>query len=386
MKALETNNPNLSIYIHIPFCESRCYYCDFCSSVIKDDLVEKYFYYLNLEIELYSEFLKDKIINTLFIGGGTPSSVEAKYIKAVLEKLKTVSSFSKDCEITLEVNPNSIDKSKVHGYLNSGINRFSIGAQSFNDDILKIIGRIHNEDDIFKAVDTLKSFNIINYSLDLMLALPNQKMKDIEYSIKTIEELNPTHLSYYSLILEDSTLLKKLSDEGKLNFPNEDLDREMYHYVINSLRNLGYFQYEISNFSKKGFISRHNLNYWTLKNYLGLGLSSHSNIDTLRFNNFYNFNNYFKAIENKKYPIEYYENLTVKDRVNEFSILGLRLNSGIDISRANEMFNINFSSYYKDEIEKNLNGGLIYIKDNFIKLTDRGRDLSNIVETDFIRL
>lgn len=386
MKKIQTKNKNLSIYIHIPFCESRCYYCDFYSSVLNSEIVEKYFSYLNIEIEKYGDFLKDKIIDTIFIGGGTPSSVNPKYISNVLNKIKTLSTISKDCELTIELNPNSIDENKIEIYLNANINRFSIGAQSFNNDILKTIGRNHRESDIFTSVNLLHKYNIRNISLDLMLGLPNQSMKDVELSIEYINKLDLSHISYYSLILEDGTILKKMHDKNPLNFPTEELDRKMYHYILSSLDNLGYKQYEISNFAKPGYKSRHNLNYWKLNNYLGLGVSSHSNIDNLRFYNFSNFNRYFKALSEDSFPIEDSEKLSVKDRINEFTIMGLRLNSGVNINEINKRFKIDFREYYREEIQKNMDHNLIYIEDNSVVLTKLGLDLSNIVEVDFLRL
>ncbi|SHH26983.1 oxygen-independent coproporphyrinogen-3 oxidase [Anaerosphaera aminiphila DSM 21120] len=386
MKKIQTKNKNLSIYIHIPFCESRCYYCDFYSSVFNSEIVEKYFSHLNIEIEKYGEFLEDKIIDTIFIGGGTPSSVNPKYISNILNKIKSLSTISKDCEITIELNPNSIDENKIETYLDSNINRFSMGAQSFNNDILKTIGRNHRESDIFNSVNLLHKYNIKNISLDLMLALPNQSMRDVQLSIEHINKLELSHISYYSLILEDGTILKKMHDKNSLNFPSEELDRKMYHYILNSLDNLGYKQYEISNFAKPGYQSRHNLNYWKLNNYLGLGVSSHSNIDNVRFYNFSNFNKHFKALSEDNFPIEDSENLSIKDRINEFTIMGLRLNSGVNINEINKRFKIDFREYYREEIQKNIDHNLIYIEDNSVVLTKLGLDLSNIVEVDFLRL
>lgn len=199
----------ISIYIHIPFCESRCHYCDFCSSLLNRENVEKYFLYLEREIKLYENFLKNKIIDTIFIGGGTPTSVDAKFVVKILKILKNFE-FAENIEITIESNPNSLTSEKTKIYFESGINRISIGAQSFNDKILKEIGRIHKSSDIYNAVENAKSAGFKNINLDLMLALPHQKFSDIEKSINCIEELKIPHTSYYSLILEEDTQLYEM--------------------------------------------------------------------------------------------------------------------------------------------------------------------------------
>lgn len=385
-KFKNTNKKDLSIYIHIPFCESRCYYCDFYSSIINEENTIKYFENLKKEILIYSDFLKDKNIKSIFIGGGTPSSVNSKYIKNILKTLKEITNIDINTEITIEVNPNSINEEKLIDYLDSGINRFSMGAQSFNDNILKSIGRVHKKDDIIKAINLFHKYNIENFSFDLMLALPYQQFEDIEESINMIEVLKPAHISYYSLIIEENTLMEKLYENKKSIFADESEDRKMYHYVVNNLEKLGYHQYEISNFAKKDFVSIHNKRYWTLDNYIGFGPSAHSNIDNIRSFNHNNLNDYSNDIEKNKLPILDFEELSKVDRINEFSIMGLRMNTGIDINLANKRFNINFLEYYKKEIEKNINNNLISIQDNFIHLTEKGRDLSNTVEVDFIRL
>lgn len=381
-----TNKKDISIYIHIPFCESRCYYCDFYSSVLDENTVVNYFNNLNKELDLYSDFLKDKEIISIFIGGGTPSVVNSKYIVNLLNNINKINPIKKECEVTIELNPNSITEEKLKDYLSVGINRFSMGAQSFNNKILKSIGRVHEKDDILNAIELFNKYNIKNFSFDLMLSLPYQSFKDVEESIEMVKKLNPTHISYYSLIIEENTTMEKIYNNNKSIFPSEDEDRKMYHYIVNSLKNLGYNQYEISNFSKNNFNSIHNLRYWSLDNYIGLGVSSHSNIDNLRYYNHINFNDYFKDLENNKYPIKDFEELSKIDRINEYMIMGLRTNKGIDINKANKRFNIDINKYYKKEIEKNLKNNLIEIKNETISLTTKGFDLSNIVEVDFIKL
>ena len=374
----------ISIYIHIPFCESRCHYCDFCSSLLNEENVKKYFKYLKKEINLQEEFLKDKIIDTVFIGGGTPSSVDSRYIKEIMDVLSKFQ-FSKNREITIESNPNSLTIEKADIYFSSGINRISIGAQSFNDDILKRIGRIHESTDIYKALENARAVGFKNINLDLMLALPNQKFSDIKKSLEEIKKLDLPHISFYSLILEENTKLFLEHGKSPLSFPTEDEDRKMYHYVVSELEKNGLKQYEISNFAKKGFECRHNMTYWKLRDYISFGLSASSNIDNKRYTNYYSFKNYYKALDREENPIAFSGNLTKTDRMNEFIMMGLRLNSGIDLLEFEEIFQEDFAKIYGKEIEKNTNSNLITLRDNNVKLTEKGRDLSNQVELDFFR-
>ena len=379
---MKTNK--ISIYIHIPFCESRCHYCDFCSSLLTESNVEKYFEYLRKEIKSHEDFLRDKLIDTVFIGGGTPSSVDPKFIKEIMEDLSAFE-FSKDSEVTIESNPNSLTREKAQVYFSSGINRISIGAQSFNEEILKRIGRIHKKEDIYMAVDNARSAGFENINLDLMLALPGQKFSDIEESINEVEKLKLPHISYYSLILEERTKLYRDHENSPLAFPNEVEDRKMYHYVVDELEKIGLKQYEISNFAKEGYECRHNMAYWKLRDYISFGLSASSNIGNLRYTNFYDFKDYYEALEKNKSPIVFSEKLSKTDRMNEFVMMGLRLNSGVDIDEFNEKFNENFLKIYEQEIEKNLKSGLIILDDDNLKLTEKGRDLSNQVELDFFK-
>lgn len=375
---------NTGIYIHIPFCESRCHYCDFCSSIIDKNQVGKYFKYLKKEIMLYNELLKNRIIDTIFIGGGTPSSVDEKYIGDLFDLLNRYE-IKSDAEITIETNPNSLTLTKANSYKSFGINRISIGAQSFNDKILKTIGRIHTKKQIYKAVENANKANINNINIDLMSSLPHQKFKDIENSLDEIKKLNPTHISYYSLILEENTKLFEMYQHDDSPFVGEITDRKMYHYIVEKLRDMNYEQYEISNFAKDGYKCRHNIRYWKLKDYISFGMSSSSNIENLRYTNSSNFNNYYSFIDKNKKPIVFSETLSIQDRINEFIIMGIRLNDGVNIEEINKRFNIDFENLYKYELDKNILNGLIEKNKYNIKLTAKGRDLSNQVELDFLK-
>lgn len=380
---ISSPDKDLSIYIHIPFCIKRCFYCDFCSSILNKEKEEEYFRYLLREIDLYKEFLKDKEIVSIFIGGGTPSCVDSKNILNIVDRLNKYSYLKKDLEFTIEANPNSIDSKKLDDYLSSGINRFSIGAQSFNDNLLKKIGRIHNKKQIISSIELLKENNIKNFSLDLMLGLPDQNLKDIEESLRYIEDLNPKHISYYSLILEENTYMYK--NRSLFNFASDTEDRKMYHYLLKGLDNLNFKQYEISNFAKDGYESKHNLRYWRLKNYLSFGMSAASNIENIRFKNTENFDEYFSSLKDHSFPIEDFEILDKIDRINEYIIMALRLNKGLNIDEFNKKFDEDFFKSYKKEFDKNTKLGLIKLDNNNLSLTSLGLDFSNQVELDFFK-
>lgn len=371
-----------SIYIHIPFCIKKCNYCDFTSySCISEENIENYFKYLIKEMGMNPP--KDEI-NSIFIGGGTPSFVDSKYIEDIFKFLKKYP-WTEDIEITLEANPNSITKEKLKVYKDLGINRISMGVQSFNEEILKKIGRVHKNSDTFSAAKNIRKAGFKNLNLDLMLALPDQNMEDVEDSLREIEKLNPEHISYYSLIIEPKTPMEKFYEEGRYTFPNEELDRKMYHRVVEGLKNLGYHQYEISNFAKSGYESVHNLRYWKIEEYIGYGLSASSSVCEYRYTNTDNFKDYFEMIDEGRRPQIFRERLKNIDRLHEYMIMGLRLNSGVDIEEAENRFGIDIKKYYKEEIEKNLNYKTIRMENNRIFLTDYGRDISNQVELDFMK-
>jgi len=373
----------LGIYIHIPFCIKKCDYCDFVSVKLNDGLIEEYINDLIKEIEIYSKLISKYVIDSIFIGGGTPSSIDSKFIGKIFEKLYSSLNIDSKSEITIEVNPGTINKKKLEAYKDFGINRISLGAQSLNDKILQNIGRIHNEQDILNTIKLIKLEGFDNINSDLMIGLPEQTLHDVISSLEEIVELNLTHISLYSLIIEEGTKLYKLEQNGKLNLPNEDEERLMYHEAKKLLEKNGYRQYEISNFSKPNFECKHNLKYWTLKPYIGIGLNSHSNIWNYRYWNYSNFKEYHNYLMKGKLPIGNKEYINTISKITEFMILGIRLNSGINREEFKRVFGTDMDYYYKDAIQKNINNGLIFDDGKNIKLTSKGLDLSNIVELDF---
>lgn len=285
----------------------------------------------------------------------------------------------------MEANPGTINKEKVKIYKESGINRVSMGVQTLDDSLLKSIGRIHSTRDFYKSYEILREGNIKNINVDLIFGLPNQNINHVINSLKTIIELGLEHISYYGLILEEGTKFHRLYDEGKISLPDEDTERLMYHEATEYLTSHGYKHYEISNYALPTYECKHNLIYWDVKPYLGVGLSSHSNIDQKRFFNTSNINIYIENINMNKLPIEDEEIIDRDTEIVEFCILGIRKINGIDKKEFKSRFGIEIENIYGDIINKHVNNGLILNNNNYISLTKKGLDLSNLVEVDFLK-
>ena len=371
---------DIGIYIHIPFCMHKCYYCDFISFAGKENLIEQYINTLKKEIE-NEEKLKEYNIKTIYIGGGTPSYINEKYIKEIVELINSKYNVDKTTEITIEVNPGTVTKEKLQTYYNSHINRLSIGLQSTNNKLLKEIGRIHNYEEFLETYYLARDIGFKNINIDLMLGLPNQELKDIEKSLDEVINLKPEHISVYSLILEEETKLEEKVNNKELELPDETLERKMYWLVKEKLERSGYIHYEISNFAKKGFESKHNLDCWNQKEYIGFGLAAHSYLNNIRYSNAENFKEYFESSLNKKII---HETQTKEEKQKEFMLLGLRKIDGIKISEFKNKFVENPIYLYRESLNKLVNKKLIEIDQDDIKLTKKGIDLANIVWEEFI--
>lgn len=376
---------NLGLYVHIPFCERKCNYCDFNSSVSKEGQRSKYLKTLIEEIKRVSLSYKNNNVDSIFIGGGTPSILSVNEITVLVSALKDNFSIENNLEFTIEANPNSIDEEKLKTYLGIGINRISFGAQSFQDKELEILGRIHRAKDIYKVINLSKKVGFKNVSLDLMEGIPLQTMDSFMDSLNKAVELDVNHISVYGLIIEEDTIFYKWYKEGTLSLPSEETERKMYRECKRFLKDNEYFQYEISNFSKKGFESKHNLKYWEGKDYLGLGLGSHSKVNNKRFENVSSYSDYLDLIKNNKSTIINIENLKEQDLINEYIVFGIRKTKGINLLGFKKTFNLNFLKEYSQEIDKNVKNGYIKVNDDYLFLTDLGMDFSNKVELDFYR-
>ena len=380
-------NNNLGIYIHIPFCKRKCSYCDFISFSDKNSLIESYVKALKKEIEDFN-FSKYNV-TTIYLGGGTPSYIKEEYIKEILdllkEKLVNNKISWKNIEITIEINPGTVTKEKLEIYIKAGVNRLSIGLQSTNNYLLKKIGRIHKVEDFYDTYNLAREIGFDNINVDLMIALPSQTIKDIKESLEKVANLNPNHISVYSLIVEEGTLLEKQIEEGNLKLISDEEERKMYWYVKDFLELSGYNHYEISNFSKKGKESKHNLNCWNQEEYIGFGLAAHSYIDGIRFCNTSNLEEYIENINNnlnKNKEVE--ERQEREDKEKEFMMLGFRKIEGVNISKFKEKYQENPLFLFRKELDKLVSEGLIEVDLNNIRLTNKGLDLANLVFEEFI--
>lgn len=367
----------IGIYIHIPFCKQKCYYCDFVSYANKECFTEKYIESLISEIE---SFQNDEVVDTIYIGGGTPSYINEKYIEKIINVIRKKFNVIEDAEITIEINPGTITKEKLELYKEIGINRLSIGMQSVNNNLLKKIGRIHTFDEFDESYNLARNIGFKNINIDLIIGLPKQNMKDIENTIYVIKRLNPEHVSVYSLILEEGTVLEKLVNEKKEKLPEEEIERKMYWKVKNELEKIGYKHYEISNYAKPGFESKHNLNCWEQKEYIGFGVAAHSYYKNKRYSNIEDLDKYIENFDSKII----YEIQTKEEKQKEYMLLGLRKIDGVSMEKFTNIFSKDALDIFKENFEKLQKYGLIDINKDNIKLSDKGIDLANIVWEEFI--
>ncbi len=372
----------IGIYIHIPFCIKKCEYCDFVSYCNKKEYVPQYINALKKEIK--NNINKEYKITTIYIGGGTPSSIEENYIADIIETIKLnmndedLKNFE-NIEVTIEVNPGTVNKEKLQVYKKIGINRLSIGLQETHNELLKSIGRIHTYEEFIKTYNLARKIGFNNINVDLMIALPNQTIQDIKENLEKITKLNPEHISVYSLILEEGTPFYNKYNENKIKLPDEELERNMYWYVKNTLENNGYMHYEISNFSKKGFESKHNMNCWNQEEYWGFGVAAHSYNNRIRYSNTNSIEEYIKG-SNKII----HEEQTLEDMQKEYMLLGLRKIEGINIQKFKNKFAQNPIFIFKEQLNKLVDEELIIVDGNEIKLTNKGLDLANIVWEEFV--
>lgn len=375
----------LGLYIHIPFCVKKCKYCDFNSFKLNINEKRKYLNSLKREMELYKENLEDKSIDSIFVGGGTPSILNEEEIKILFQNIKNNFQIKDSAEITMECNPGTLTLNKLKTMKECGVNRLSIGLQAVQNNHLEYIGRVHTYEEFEKNYYQAKEVGFENINVDLMYALPNQSKEDWMESLEKVVKLNPTHISAYSLILEENTELFNMYEKHEFELLDEDTDIEMYEYTISYLKSNGYNQYEISNYAKKGFECKHNILYWKCENYVGLGVSASGFLNETRYNNLCELDEYEEIIHSGKKPIEWEEKLSIKDEIEESIFLGLRMNEGIKFKDFYEKYNFNFEEEYKNEIDKLKKMKLIETKDEGMKLTQKGREISNSVFVEFMK-
>ena len=368
-----------SAYVHIPFCTQICYYCDFSKVFIKNQPVDSYLEHLLEEFQSYDI----QKLRTLYIGGGTPTALSASQLEVLLEGLTKNLDLSMLEELTIEANPGDLDEDKIAVLKDSAVNRVSLGVQTFDDKMLKKIGRSHTEKDIYENIDRLKLAGFDNISIDLIYALPGQTMEQVKDNVAKAIALDIPHMSLYSLILENHTVFMNRMRRGKLPLPKEELEAEMFEYIIAELERAGFVHYEISNFSKQGFESRHNLMYWDNAEYYGIGAGASGYVDGVRYKNHGPIRHYLKAVEEGSARINE-EHLSQREQMEEEMFLGLRKKSGVSMVRFEEKFERSFQELYGDIVKDLIQQGLMQVDGDRVRMTKRGLFLGDTVAERFI--
>ena len=379
MEKYERIMKELGIYIHIPFCKQKCCYCDFISYTNKNTLIKDYVESVKKEINNIKKRAENYIVSTIYIGGGTPSFIDSKYIVEILQEINKNYNVDNNAEITIEINPGTATIEKLVDYKKAGINRLSIGLQETDNQLLQLIGRIHKYEDFLKTYKMARKVGFNNINVDLIIGLPNQTINNVKTSLKKVIYLNPEHISLYSLIVEDNTPLKRKIENGVFSLPPEEIEREEYWLAKEKLEGAGYKHYEISNFAKPGKESKHNINCWNQKEYLGFGVAAHSYFNLERYSNVETIEDYIKG---SKYII--HEKQTEEITMKEYMLLGLRKIDGVQISKFKNKFGKNPIIVFKDELNILIKKDLLEIALDNIKLTNKGIDLANIVWEEFV--
>ena len=378
----------LGIYCHIPFCLKKCAYCDFASfSCQREDVITDYFKALHQEIRNFADTNKDSalpVVDTIYFGGGTPSAVAAEYIETTLALLKEVFVIAETAEITIEINPGTLTGDKASRYQEAGINRVSVGLQAWQDFLLKILGRIHSQSDFIKSMEILKSTGFENFSVDVMVGLPGQKLEDVMATLRALMTFSPTHLSCYSLILEPGTPMANWVEAGQLDLPDDDQEREMHWAVDRFLNEQGFEHYEISSYCRPGYQSRHNIKYWELSPYLGFGLGAHSYFNGRRYGNTNELKQYRDLLAVGKSPGTLEPMMEPQEMMGEWMFLGLRKLAGIRDDDFIARFDESFLVRYGEVIDHLIADGLLAWDGAFLKLTARGQDFGNRVFMAFV--
>ena len=360
-----------ALYVHIPFCDHKCIYCDFYS-IITTDNIRPFLESIKKEIKYYSGlYSEDRIYTSVFFGGGTPSLMEPGYLAEIIKSLKENYNVSDDAEITMETNPGTVNKGKLRSFRESGINRISIGIQSFDEKELKFLTRIHDKK---TAIETVKSANkagFDNINIDLIFNLPGQTKNKWKENLATALSLPITHLSAYSLILERGTILNKMVLDKKVIMQDDDYDADLYEMTIDLMEENGYLQYEVSNFTKPGYQCRHNNAYWHYRDYLSFGTSAHSFVNGKRWWNFSSLKQYIAEIDKQSYAVAGSEEVSEEQKFNEYVMLALR-SSGLDLKEFKNMFGVNWINEKYDYFRTLMDKNLVTIDEQQMKLTKQG--------------
>ena len=369
----------LELYVHIPFCVRKCQYCDFLSGPSDEETKDRYIEALLKEIRA-AEHTEDYEIVSVFIGGGTPSALKAEAIASIMRTLQEQFFFCEDAEVTIEANPGTVDLEKLTIYRNVGINRLSLGLQSTDAEELKLLGRIHSYEEFLKSYEWAREVGFSNINIDLMFAIPGQTGEAWRQHLYQVAELNPEHISAYSLIIEEGSPFA----EQNLDLPDEDTEYQMYEDTAEILERYGYRQYEISNYAKQGYMCRHNAGYWQRREYLGFGLGASSLYGGMRFSNTHQMQEYLKESRN---PDQIRQDVTVlsrNERIEEFMFLGLRMTEGISEKKFEENFDVRLMDVYGDILQKYEETGFMEHIETKWRLTRKGIHVSNHILADFL--
>lgn len=381
---MNTQGKAIGMYIHIPFCQRKCHYCDFPSYAGMENYWEAYTEAVVKELTLKAEDFSQATIKTLFIGGGTPSLLPYRLIERILETVHSKYRVIPHGEATIEANPGTLTPDKLKTYRKLGLNRISLGLQAAQEDLLKKLGRIHSYEDFLHAVDLAHQNGFQNINADLIFGIPGQSLEDWRMTLERVTALDLTHLSCYSLKIEEDTLFGDLKNQGRLEEVEEELDREMYHMAIDYLAERGFAQYELSNFAKPHYSCQHNINYWECGEYMGIGAGAHSFARNRRFANTPDVAAYIGGIKTGEPLLSEDITLDMEDRISERVILGLRMNRGVDLEVLSLELNVDLEMKYAEKIEKLLAWKLVEHCGTVLKLTKRGMDLANSVFIEFI--
>ncbi|MNO21976.1 Oxygen-independent coproporphyrinogen-III oxidase 1 [compost metagenome] len=384
MTNLNNGRPPEAVYIHIPFCTNKCFYCDFNSYVLKDQPVMDYLRALDREMELTVKHTPPGVIKTIFVGGGTPTVLKPDEMAYFLKSVRThFPQWDKNIEFSMEANPGTTDKDKLAVMKEGGVNRVSFGVQAFQNDLLSGIGRIHNVDDVYRSLENARSVGLHNLSIDLMFGLPNQTVDMLKESISRALELNLQHYSIYSLKVEENTLFHTLFNKNKLPLPSEEDELEMYLLLMSTMEAAGYGQYEISNFAKPGMESRHNITYWRNEDYYGLGAGAHGYVKRQRHMNIKGVNPYIEASLSGLPRLDTFQ-ISEQEAMEDFMMVGLRMREGVSDQAFQAQFGKSLQDIFAGSLNKMLAAGLIEQEGNIYRLSKQGILFGNDVFGEFV--
>ncbi|MBC1443047.1 radical SAM family heme chaperone HemW [Listeria seeligeri] len=381
----EENARNTSaVYIHIPFCEHICYYCDFNKVFLEGQPVDEYVDLLIKEMQITAMNKQMEPIDTVFVGGGTPTTLNEAQIAKLCTAIQEIFPMKEEVEFSFEANPGDLSVAKVQTMKDYGVNRISMGVQSFNNDLLKKIGRIHTVKDVYQSVENMRTVGFENVSIDLIFSLPGQSEEDFQDTLNQALALDLPHYSAYSLIIEPKTIFYNLMQKGKLFLPGQDAEANMYDLLLVEMEKYGRKQYEISNFAKEGFESKHNITYWSNEHYYGFGAGAHGYIGNTRYSNFGPIKKYMEPLQENKLPVFQQKELTLKEKMEEEMFLGLRKVSGVSKAGFQRKFGQDLDATFQNAIQKTMAKGWLENNEENVALTRNGRFLGNNVFQEFL--